>query len=148
MLIRPFAVFSVLADESADLIDLFHIIIVSAWNGGYQGEFSLKNTADQDIKDWSVTFTTYDEITDCWGGEVTSSVSIEEDVPQYTYTITSTDYNNVIAPDSAVTIGYIAKGNAVEPENATVDYALVTDDDTSTKKTSTPEAYIPETDIL
>ena len=133
MLVIQFGRFQVFAEENTDVLALSHKM-VSVWNGGYQGEFNLKNTSDQDIKDWSVTFTTYAEIIDCWGGEVTSSVSIEEDVPQYTYTITSSDYNNFIVPDSAVTIGYIAKGNAVEPENATVDYALVTDDDTSTKK--------------
>ena len=133
MLIIQFGRFQVFAEENTDVLALSHKM-VSVWNGGYQGEFNLKNTSDQDIKDWSVTFTTYAEITDCWCGEVTSSVSIDNDVPKYTYMITSADYNNVIAADSAVTIGYIAKGDADEPINTTVDYALVTDDDTSTKK--------------
>ncbi len=64
------AVLYVHAEEPTTVYSIEHHV-TSSWEGGYNAEMVLRNLTDTDTEDWSVTFSTSDEITNLWGGIIT-----------------------------------------------------------------------------
>ena len=116
--------------------------VVSSWEGGYQGELLLRNLSDREMTEWSIDFTSPNSISDYWGAsfQLVDPVDneISEDYNQeYHYTIEAVDYTETIAPEGAITIGYIASGTADESVELSVNYVLVDPDMTEENPAST-----------
>lgn len=89
----------------------------SSWNGGCNAEIIMKNISNAGTKDWSISFSTYDDITDIWGGKITECMEIsdENDTTRfqsyYRYTVKAENYTASIASGAQVNIGYNAIGD-------------------------------------
>ncbi|MFF8448424.1 lytic polysaccharide monooxygenase [Streptomyces leeuwenhoekii] len=77
--------------------------IVSAWNGGFQGEVEVMNHATQPLNGWGVQWKpgTGTRITSVWNGSLTTG-------SDGTVTVRNVDHNRVIQADGTVTFGFTA----------------------------------------
>ncbi|WP_433415777.1 glycoside hydrolase family 6 protein [Microtetraspora malaysiensis] len=74
--------------------------LVNQWQGGFQGEVSVKNTGTAQISGWKVTWTYANgqSITQLWNGSLSGSGSA--------VTVTDLGWNGALAPNTATTFGF------------------------------------------
>jgi tRNA A-37 threonylcarbamoyl transferase component Bud32 len=70
-----------------------------SWPDGYQAKVTVRNTGDEPLTGWQLTWTMPDghEIRDLWNGELTTDGTA--------VTVTNAEYNVTIAPGAAVEVG-------------------------------------------
>ncbi|MGW6496663.1 cellulase family glycosylhydrolase [Nonomuraea angiospora] len=85
----------------------------NSWQGGFQGELTVKNTGTGTISDWAATWTFPSGVTlvNGWNAVVTQSGT--------TWTAKGPDYARSLAPGASVAVGFTANGPAAQPANAT-----------------------------
>lgn len=89
----------------------------SSWDGGCNAEFILKNLSNTGTKDWSISFSTTDVITDIWGGTITECREVSDENTTtglehyYRYTVKAESYTASIPSGAQVNIGYSAVGD-------------------------------------
>ncbi|MFU8871334.1 cellulase family glycosylhydrolase [Micromonospora sp. SL4-19] len=83
---------------------------VNAWQGGFQGELTVKNNGTGTVNPWSVTWT--------WPSGVTVASGWNATVTQSGTTVTAAapDWAKSLAPGASVTIGFTANGAASAPD--------------------------------
>lgn len=81
----------------------------NAWQGGFQGSMTVRNTGGATINPWSASWT--------WPGGVTLSNGWNATVSQTGTTVTATapSHNPSLAAGASVTIGFTANGTATAP---------------------------------
>ncbi len=72
--------------------------ITSDWGSGFNGEIIIKNTSEQPIENWELTFDSNFKISNSWAATITNS-----DMGRYTLKGT---YNKVIKPNSSISLGF------------------------------------------
>ncbi|MEV4478619.1 cellulase family glycosylhydrolase [Micromonospora coxensis] len=82
---------------------------VNAWQGGFQGELTVKNTGPAAVNPWSVTWS--------WPSGVTLASGWNATVTQSGTTVTAAGptWSPSLAPGASVTIGFTANGAASAP---------------------------------
>ncbi|MEU7616974.1 cellulase family glycosylhydrolase [Micromonospora rifamycinica] len=82
---------------------------VNAWQGGFQGELTVKNTSSSAVNPWSVTWTWPAGVTlvNGWNATVTQSGT--------TVTAAAPGYAASLAAGASVTVGFTANGTATAP---------------------------------
>ncbi|MFG2055047.1 cellulase family glycosylhydrolase [Micromonospora sp. NPDC048930] len=82
---------------------------VNAWQGGFQGELTVKNAGTATVNPWSVTWS--------WPSGVTLASGWNATVTQSGTTVTAAapDWSKALAPGASVTIGFTANGTASAP---------------------------------
>ncbi|MFJ8685140.1 cellulase family glycosylhydrolase [Micromonospora wenchangensis] len=82
---------------------------VNAWQGGFQGELTVKNTSSAAVNPWSVTWTWPAGVTlvNGWNATVTQSGT--------TVTAAGPSYAPSLAAGASVTVGFTANGTAAAP---------------------------------
>ncbi|MEV6799156.1 cellulase family glycosylhydrolase [Micromonospora rifamycinica] len=82
---------------------------VNAWQGGFQGELTVKNTSSSAVNPWSVTWTWPAGVTlvNGWNATVTQSGT--------TVTAAAPGYAASLAAGASVTVGFTANGTAAAP---------------------------------
>ena len=83
---------------------------IQSWNSGYQGKISITNNGNSNLVDWNLEFDLPNEISKIWDAKI-----VEKD--NKNYKIQDVDWNSEIAVGETINIGFIAEGNASEPEN-------------------------------
>ncbi|MFI7696851.1 cellulase family glycosylhydrolase [Nonomuraea sp. NPDC049655] len=85
----------------------------NAWQGGFQGEVTVKNTGTSPINAWTATWTLPSGVTlnNAWNAVVTVSGT--------TWTAKGPDWARNLAPGASVAIGFTANGTAATPANTT-----------------------------
>ncbi|WP_173079560.1 cellulose binding domain-containing protein [Phytohabitans rumicis] len=75
--------------------------IVGQWQGGFQGEVTVRNTGTAATRGWTVrfTFANGQQITQIWGGTHTQSGA--------NVTVTNAAYNGAVGPSASVNFGFI-----------------------------------------
>lgn len=81
----------------------------NAWQGGFQGELTVKNSGTASVNPWSVTWTWPSGVTlgSGWNATVTQSGT--------TVTAAAPTWSPSLAPGASVTIGFTANGTASAP---------------------------------
>ncbi|MEU8261146.1 cellulase family glycosylhydrolase [Micromonospora sp. NPDC048999] len=81
----------------------------NAWQGGFQGELTVKNNGTGTLNPWTVTWT--------WPSGVTLASGWNATVTQSGTTVTAAapDWAKTLAPGASVTIGFTANGTASAP---------------------------------
>jgi lysophospholipase L1-like esterase len=79
---------------------------IGQWQGGYQGEVSVRNSGTAALRGWTVQFTlpAGQQVTQSWNGTVTQSGS--------TVTARNVSWNGNLAPGASATFGFLASGTA------------------------------------
>ncbi|MGW2474557.1 cellulase family glycosylhydrolase [Streptomyces sp. NPDC001665] len=74
--------------------------VVGEWQGGFQGEITIRNTGTAAIDGWTLgfAFANGQTITNMWGGTPTQSGG--------SVTVKPASYTSTIAPNSSVTVGF------------------------------------------
>ncbi|KAB1912434.1 cellulase family glycosylhydrolase [Micromonospora sp. AMSO31t] len=82
---------------------------VNAWQGGFQGELTVKNTGTAAVNPWSATWT--------WPSGVTLASGWNATVTQSGTTVTAAapSWAASLAPGASVTVGFTANGTAAAP---------------------------------
>ncbi|MFG1655823.1 cellulase family glycosylhydrolase [Micromonospora chersina] len=82
---------------------------VNAWQGGFQGELTVKNSGTAALNPWSATWT--------WPSGVTLASGWNATVTQSGTTVTAAapTWASSLAPGASVTIGFTANGTAAAP---------------------------------
>ncbi|MEU6723219.1 cellulase family glycosylhydrolase [Nonomuraea wenchangensis] len=85
---------------------------VNSWQGGFQGEVTVKNTGSSPITGWSATWTYPSGVTlvNGWNAVVTQAGT--------TWTAKGPDYARTLAAGASVVVGFTANGPAGAPQNA------------------------------
>jgi glucuronoarabinoxylan endo-1,4-beta-xylanase len=83
--------------------------VVNSWTGGFQGEFTIRNTGAAALDGWTLafTFTAGQTITQMWGGTAAQSGGA--------VTVTPADYTRSIPAGGSVTVGFLADQGASNP---------------------------------
>ncbi|WP_169948474.1 cellulose binding domain-containing protein [Microbispora sp. H11081] len=83
--------------------------IVNQWDGGFQGEVTVKNWDKETLDSWTVTWTFANgqQVTQAWGGKATQSGA--------SVTVKNESWNGSVAPGASTTFGFIASWNAANP---------------------------------
>ncbi|GAA4968564.1 lysophospholipase L1-like esterase [Nonomuraea thailandensis] len=79
--------------------------ITGQWQGGFQGEVTVTNTATTSRPAWTVawTFTGGQQITQLWGGTLSASGSA--------VTVRNASWNGLLAPGASTTFGFLGSWN-------------------------------------
>jgi len=79
--------------------------VVSAWQGGFQGEVMIMNHSSAPYNGWTASWTwpNGQSISQIWGATQTSSGS--------SVTARNVDYNGTVAPEGTTTFGFLASTN-------------------------------------
>ncbi|NEC08858.1 cellulase family glycosylhydrolase [Streptomyces sp. SID7909] len=74
--------------------------VVGSWQGGFQGEITIRNTGTAAIDGWTLgfAFANGQTITNMWGGTPTQSGA--------SVSVAPASYTSTIAPNSSVTVGF------------------------------------------
>ncbi len=110
-------VFYVCAEGEAETEYSIEHKVNSSWDGGCNAEFILKNLSNTGTKDWSISFSTTDVITDIWGGTITECREVSDENTTtglehyYRYTVKAESYTASIPSGAQVNIGYTALGD-------------------------------------
>ena len=75
--------------------------IESSWEGNYNGNFQITNTGDSEIVDWSMKFSTDDDINNIWNAVI-------DDNDGEIYIIKNDEWNKDIAVSESVSFGFSA----------------------------------------
>ena len=81
--------------------------VTNAWESGYNGSLRVLNKSDRVIEDWQLSFDCASEITDLWNGEIISREAGK-------YLVKNREYNQNIAPDGVVTVGFTVQDGSAE----------------------------------
>lgn len=73
--------------------------VVNDWETGYTATFTIINTSDETLEDWSLEFDWDNNIDTIWNAEIASH-------NEYHYVINNASYNQNIAPGSSITISF------------------------------------------
>jgi hypothetical protein len=78
---------------------------INAWQGGYQGEYTVTNTGSATTSSWTVQFTlaSGQTLAQLWGGRPTTSGS--------TVSVLNETWNGNLAPSASTTFGYVVNGS-------------------------------------
>jgi lysophospholipase L1-like esterase len=78
---------------------------VGQWQGGFQGEVTVKNTGTSAMTGWTAgwTFANGQQITQLWGGTLSASGSA--------VTVRNVSWNGSLAPGASATFGFLASWN-------------------------------------
>ena len=81
----------------------------NAWQGGFQGSLTVKNTGTAAVNPWQITWTwpTGVTLSNGWNATVTQSGT--------TVTASAPSSSPSLAPGAAATIGFVANGAASTP---------------------------------
>lgn len=109
------------------------------WGGGFQGKISFSNDAGNELTDWTATFNVPFKITTLWGAKLESEV--EESDGSNTYTVSAEDWNNVLAADGVMDIGFNGQTDTVLNEGMVRDFALSAED------SSPPASEVDDSEI-
>jgi chitin-binding protein len=76
--------------------------VVSAWQGGFQGEVTIMNHSTRTYAGWTANWTrpSGQSITQLWNGTVSSSGAA--------VTVTNAAYNGSVPPEGTTTFGFTA----------------------------------------
>jgi hypothetical protein len=85
------------------------------WGTGFTGSLVLTNTGAGSIMGWTLAFTFNGTITDIWNANIVSHVGNQ-------YVLHNANYNSLISPNQAVTIGFNA--NPGHPSSGPTNYTL------------------------
>ncbi len=87
--------------------------MTGSWQGGFQGEVTVRNTGSTPTTAWTVTWSYPDgqRISQLWGGEHTQSGTA--------VTVRNTSWNGTLAANATTTFGFLGSGNAGNPPTAT-----------------------------
>jgi len=81
--------------------------VVTDWKAGAVAEVVIDNTTNESIKDWTLTFSLDESVTQVWNGTLVSKQGSD-------VVIAARPYNRVIAPGDSVSVGMIIQpGNIV-----------------------------------
>jgi endoglucanase len=85
----------------------------NAWQGGFQGELTVRNTGSSTLQNWAATWTFPSGVTlnNGWNAVVTQSGT--------TWTAKGPDWSKNLAPGASVAVGFTANGPSSTPQNAT-----------------------------
>ncbi len=116
--------------------------VLNAWENGAQAEVVIKNTSDQPLEAWELSFQSNFTIQNMWGARF-----VEKSADKYTFA--SEVWSNPIAAGGTMTIGFIASIEK-EPEitncvltEVEIDWEDSTDsDEGSSSEPSTPDTMI------
>ncbi|MEU6721474.1 cellulose binding domain-containing protein [Nonomuraea sp. NPDC046802] len=77
----------------------------SQWQGGFQGEVTVKNTGTSAMSGWTVgwTFANGQQITQIWGGTLSANGGA--------VTVRNVSWNGTLAPGASATFGFLASWN-------------------------------------
>ncbi len=81
--------------------------VVESWENGFKGNICINNTSGRTIEDWQISFDLPCEITDLWEGQILFNENGK-------YMVRNKDYNQNIAPDGTVTIGFSVQNGSAE----------------------------------
>ncbi|MFC8846262.1 MULTISPECIES: cellulose binding domain-containing protein [unclassified Micromonospora] len=83
--------------------------IVGQWQGGFQGEVTVRNTGTAALGGWTVRFTyaAGQRITQAWNAEVTQSES--------TVSARNVSWNGALAPGAEATFGFLGSSGSTNP---------------------------------
>ncbi|MGF1496821.1 MAG: glycoside hydrolase family 9 protein [Elainellaceae cyanobacterium] len=94
----------------------FEFSIISDWGSGFTAGFSVTNTGQTALDDWTVEFDALFEIINIWNAEIVERRGDR-------YTIRSTNWNQAIAPGETISFGFNGEnpsGVSIEPTNLTL----------------------------
>ncbi len=78
--------------------------VTNKWKGNFNGELIISNTGKEAIENWTLRFDFDHKINNIWNGKILAYQGSK-------YTIKNLGWNQDIAPNSSVTIGFIAEWN-------------------------------------
>jgi len=107
--------------------------VVTDWKAGAVAEVVIDNTTNESIKDWTLTFSLDESVTQVWNGTLVSKQGSD-------VVIAARPYNRVIAPGDSVSVGMIIQpGNIVNgPTDMRINSRTLSGpDSTDTPKTPT-----------
>ncbi len=81
--------------------------VIDSWNDGYQLCVSLKNTSQDIIHDWTVSFEMNGKIDNIWNAKIDSEDS-------RMYEVSGEKYNQDVLPNESIEFGCIISGNACD----------------------------------
>lgn len=73
--------------------------VVNDWETGYTATFTITNTSDETLEDWSLEFDWDNNIDTIWNAEIAAH-------NEYHYVINNASYNQNITPGSSITISF------------------------------------------
>ena len=85
------------SDVKEEVVIEYHLY--SAWEEGINAAITIQNNSDKEIKDWSLEFDYLNEITDIWNAVIESK-------DKEHYILKNAGYNQNLAPNSMITIGF------------------------------------------
>ncbi|MEO3871669.1 cellulose binding domain-containing protein [Nonomuraea sp. B12E4] len=79
------------------------------WQGGFQGEVTVRNTGTAPRSSWTVrwTFAGGQQITQIWGGTLSAGGSA--------VTVQNASWNGLLTPGASTTFGFLASWNGTNP---------------------------------
>ncbi|GID92294.1 cellulose binding domain-containing protein [Amorphoplanes digitatis] len=91
--------------------------ITGSWQGGFQGEVTVRNTGTAATKSWTVgwTFTAGQTLSQVWGGTGGQSGTA--------VTVRDAGWNGAVAPNATATLGFIASWTGSNPVPAPISCA-------------------------
>lgn len=113
--------------------------VVTDWGSGFQGEFIIRNTSTEPLRNWNLAFDMPRRITGLWNAHI---VSISGD--RFVIDAATQPWNQDIPPGGEVRFGFIGAPGAVvgRPQNITLNEAPATAQPTPPDQPS-PTAMIP-----
>jgi cellulase/cellobiase CelA1 len=96
--------------------------VVGSWQGGFQGDVTVKNTGTATVSSWTLkwTFPSGQTVTQMWNGSYTQSGS--------GVTVSGVAWNSTIAPNATANVGFIGTwtGSNAAPTAFTLNGAACT----------------------
>lgn len=97
--------------------------VITDWGSGFQGEFIIRNTTSETIRNWNLSFTMPRRITGMWNAHI---ASISGDT--FVIDAATEPWNRDIPPGGEIRFGFLGAPGAVvgRPENISLNEAPVT----------------------
>jgi len=89
--------------------------VVNDWGSGFQGQITVTNNQTTTFSNWTLAFNFDHAITQLWNGQIVRHTG-------NTYIVNNAGYNSILAPGSAVTIGFLANPGHVTDQP--IDYSF------------------------
>ncbi|WP_203898916.1 GH12 family glycosyl hydrolase domain-containing protein [Virgisporangium aliadipatigenens] len=84
---------------------------ISTWNGGYQGEVTVRNSGTANISGWNTVWTGGGTVNNLWNGRQTATSPV---------TVRNESYNGALAPGATTSYGFVANGTPPSAVSCTV----------------------------
>jgi aryl-phospho-beta-D-glucosidase BglC (GH1 family) len=110
--------------------------VVNDWGSGFQGQITVADNQSTPITNWSLSFTFDHAITNLWNGTIVSHTGNN-------YVVSNAGYNSVIAPGSAITIGFL--GTPGDVTDQPTGYSLTGPGTTVAPPNQAPTVAMPAT---